>query len=169
MSDHVFTKGVYGVRRTRRVREDLLADNDYSILKIESPEIVVDEQIETIPIAGTFISAQVSKLSGNKNITTVELKLDGKTVIKISFDKALKLGLSDKNNPYGIVLYKGDDVETLTIGFSTPLFFVKELEIIVHVKTQKVDKIEAVVVWGTKVSMGNEETPDDDDVTDFPG
>lgn len=167
----VFTKGVLKTRRTRRVlaEDEGISLGSHSILIIESPEIVVGDEIQTVPIAGTFISGRVSKIDGANGSTTVELKIDRKTVVKMSFDKAQKLGLNDKNNPYGIAFYQGtNEVETLTIGFSTPLFFVRELEIIVHVEEANVNKIEAVVVWGTRVSLGDEEIPDDDDDTDFP-
>ena len=106
---------------------------------------------------GSFLSAQISKLDGKDDDTTVLLGLDGRIVVEMSFKKAKILGLEKQGNPFGIVFHKGKQkIKTLTIGFCTPLYFELKLQLFVKVAEPNVSKIEGTVIWGTEGGGGGD-------------
>lgn len=97
---------------------------------------------------GTFVSAEVSKQGGNSDLTFINLEIDGKNVVSISYAALRNQGLT-QDNPYGLVLLNPTGtVRTVTIGFGTPLTFKKELTLSVKVSEPGVVQILANVIHG---------------------
>jgi hypothetical protein len=110
------------------------AQGDHTLVQLRGP--------------GTFVSAQVSKQGGNSDLTFVNLELDGKNVVSASYAALRNWGLT-QDNPYGLVLLNSTGaIKTLTIGFSTPLKFQKELVLSVKVSEPSVVQILANVIHG---------------------
>lgn len=111
---------------------------------------------------GSFVGAQVSKLGGRDNLTTVYISM-GPTpagdliVYEMSFDKARTLGLEKRENPFGVTLMVGKKrVQTLILGVDTPLNFVQRLQVFVHIAERDVSKVEATVLWGVNEGGGGD-------------
>ncbi len=163
---NTFAKGVKKPRRARvvltrhelgRLDEFDFPESDYDyefeegqLTGLHRPIFLIRSGDQNIN--GSFVSARVSKLGGRNDKTTVILVIDERTVVKMSFKKAVTLGLKDRNNPFGVVFHKGANrrVSTLTIGFSEPLFFKKRLELFVKVNESSVEAFEAEVVWASE-------------------
>jgi hypothetical protein len=96
---------------------------------------------------GVFLAAEISKQGGTNDITFVDLEIDGRNVVNLSYAAAENLGLT-QHNPFGLVLLKAGQIETMTIGFPTPLAFASSLELRVTVKEPDVVQILANVVHG---------------------
>ncbi|MGA9994327.1 MAG: hypothetical protein WBP93_02880 [Pyrinomonadaceae bacterium] len=94
---------------------------------------------------GIFLGAQVAQF-GPKPSTVVNLAIDGRNVVSISYADATDSGFTQQN-PYGIVLLGGKK-SNLTIGFPSPLRFEKSLTLSVEVKTTAGGNIQASVVHG---------------------
>lgn len=97
---------------------------------------------------GLLLAGHVSKQGGSNDLTFVRLRIDGKSVIDLSFAAASNLGLT-QSNPYGLVLLKGGPVQNFTFGWPVPLTFKKSLELSVLVKETGVVQVIANIVRGT--------------------
>lgn len=96
---------------------------------------------------GLLLAGHVTKQGGGNDLTFVQLRIDGKSVIDLSFAAASNLGLT-QSNPYGLVLLKGGPVQNFTFGWPVPLTFKKSLELSVVVKEAGVVQIVANIVRG---------------------
>jgi hypothetical protein len=97
---------------------------------------------------GKFLSAQIPKQGEASDLTFVSLDIDGKNVVSISVAAARNWGLT-ADNPYGVVLLQPTAaIETLTVGFNSPLEFRSELNLSVKVQEPGVTQIVANVVQG---------------------
>lgn len=96
---------------------------------------------------GVFLGAATSKQGGTNDLTFVILDIDGRNVTNLSFAAARNLGLT-QHNPYGLVLMQSALVNTLTVGFPTPLRFGRTLRLSVKVSEPNVVQILANVIHG---------------------
>ena len=121
-----------------------IVQNEYDLVVIEGPCI--------------FIAAEISKLGGAEDNTTVMLEIDGKNVVHFRMYLGVEMGLT-VNNPYGIALFNGPhDVTTMTIGFSTPLYCGDLLSLRVNVEEDNVQRIVSNIIFGTRPGGPGEET-----------
>lgn len=97
---------------------------------------------------GVFLAAEVSKQGGTSGITFVDLEIDGRNVVNLSFAAAQNLGLT-QHNPFGLALLGSGIVQTMTIGFPSPLRFASSLKLSGVVNEPDVVQILANVVHGT--------------------
>jgi hypothetical protein len=97
---------------------------------------------------GLLLAGHVTKQGGSNDLTFVRLRIDGKSVIDLSFAGASNWGLT-QINPYGLVLLKGGPVQNFTFGWPVPLTFKKSLELTALVKETGVVQIIANIVRGT--------------------
>ena len=97
---------------------------------------------------GVFVGAQVSKQGGDTDLTFVNLQIDGRNVVSLSYAAARNFGLTQAN-PYGLVLLQTRPIDNLTIGFPEPLAYAEELVLGVEVKEDGVVQILGNVVHGT--------------------
>ncbi len=115
---------------------------------LQAPAVQGEHHLITLKGPGSFISAQVSKQGGSNDLSFVSLDIDGRNVVNISFAALINTGLT-QNNPYGLVLVKSTgNLKTLSIGYSSHLYFKKELSLSVIVKEDGVDQILANIVHG---------------------
>ncbi len=96
---------------------------------------------------GVFVGAEVAKQGGATDLTFVDLTIDGKNVVNLSYAAAQNWGLT-QYNPFGIVLLKTGAISNLTIGFPVPLRFEKELVLSANVNEVGVVQILGNVVHG---------------------
>lgn len=107
-----------------------------------------DHQLVALKGPGKFLSAQITKQGGTNDLTFVSLDIDGKNVVSISVAAAKNWGLT-ADNPYGVVLLQSTaGIETLTVGFNSPLEFRSELRLRVKVQEPGVAQIVANVIHG---------------------
>ncbi len=101
---------------------------------------------------GTFLSAMVTKQGGDSGITFVNLDIDGRNVVSMSFAGLQNFGLTAQN-PHGVVLRgTGGPVQSVTIGWPYPLVFKKSLSLRIQVKETGVAQIIGLVVHGSAPS-----------------
>jgi hypothetical protein len=96
---------------------------------------------------GLFLAAEVVKQGGSSDLTFVILDIDGRNVTNLSYIAARNSGLTAQN-PYGIVYFQGNRLDTLTIGFPSPLRFERELKLSVKVSEDGVLQMLANVIHG---------------------
>lgn len=96
---------------------------------------------------GLFIAAEVVKQGGSSDLTFVNMDIDGRNVINISYIAAQNSGLT-RQNPFGIVYLPADRLDNMTIGFPMPLRFEKKLKLSVNVKEEGVVQVMANVIHG---------------------
>jgi hypothetical protein len=107
-----------------------------------------DHQLVALKGPGKFVSAQITKQGGTNDLTFVSLDIDGKNVVSMSIAAAKNWGLT-ADNPYGVVLLQSAaGIETLTVGFNSPLEFRSELKLRVKVQEPGVAQIVANVIHG---------------------
>jgi hypothetical protein len=97
---------------------------------------------------GVFVGAHVSKHGGKTDNTAVNLDIDGRNVVNLSYAAARNVGFTQAN-PYGLVLLQTRPLDNLTIGFPEPLAYEKELVLSVEVKEDGVVQILGNVVHGS--------------------
>ena len=102
----------------------------------------------TLQGPGLFLSAQITKQGGPTDLTFVNLDIDGKNVVALSFAAARNTGLTVPN-PYGLQLLNGVGIESFTIGWPFPLTFRRSLKLSVKVNETGVVQIVANVVHGS--------------------
>lgn len=137
---------------------EIKPDNWHEILIVSGP--------------GSFISAIVSKKGGTSSDlskqTLVRLRLDGKEVLLKSFEVARAMGLSGQNYS-GVAWFDGtDNVETLVLGYSQPLYFGRVLKLDVKVDDPGVDKVLVSVTFTKKDTGDDEGTGGGNGQPDFP-
>ena len=97
---------------------------------------------------GKFLSAEISKQGGTNDLTFIILDIDGKNVVNLSVAAAKNWGFT-QHNSYGLVLLGSKaGIKTLTIGFSCPLEFKRDLILKVDVQENSVAQIVANVIHG---------------------
>ena len=107
-----------------------------------------DHQLVALKGPGKFLSAQITKQGGTNDLTFVSLDIDGKNVVSMSIAAAKNWGLT-ADNPYGVVLLQSAaGIETLTVGFNSPLEFRSELKLRVKVQEPGVAQINGNVIHG---------------------
>ena len=97
---------------------------------------------------GLFLAAHVSKQGGATGLSFVNLEIDGRNVVALSFAAARNLGLT-RQNPSGLVLLGGSGLQTFTIGWPVPLVFRRSLRLSVVVKETGVVQIVGNVIRGS--------------------
>ena len=101
----------------------------------------------TLKGPGLFLGAEVSKQGGTNDLTFVILDIDGRNVVNLSIAAAINQGLTQQN-PYGLVLVQSAALNTMTLGFPTPLLYKRSLELKVMVNEANVAQIVGNVVHG---------------------
>lgn len=97
---------------------------------------------------GVFLAAKIVKQGGSSGLTFVTLKIDGNTIASWSYAAIENWGLSAHNN-FGVALLPGRfGLETLVLGYQTPLLYKKYLEISIQVKENGVQQILTNVTHG---------------------
>lgn len=125
--------GMCGPQRTQGLRTGLKKGSTHKLISIRG--------------RGLLLAGHVTKQGGGNDLTFVKLRIDGKSVIDLSFAGASNWGLT-ASNPYGIVLLKGGPVQNFTFGWPVPLTFQKSLELSVVVKEAGVVQIVANIIHG---------------------
>jgi hypothetical protein len=97
---------------------------------------------------GVFVGAHVSKQGGDSDLTFVNLDIDGRNVVSLSYAAARNEGFTQAN-PYGLVLLQTRPIDNLTIGFAEPLAYAHELVLSVQVNEDNVVQILGNVVHGS--------------------
>jgi hypothetical protein len=112
------------------------------------PPYTRSDNLITLEGPGVFLAAQISKQGGMNDLTFVNLDLDGRSVMSVSYAAAANWGLTQQN-PYGLVLLRtSGTIKTMAIGFSTPLLYRHHLRLSVTVEETNVTQILANVVHG---------------------
>jgi len=114
---------------------------------LRAPAPKGDHLLVSLKGPGVFLGAQVTKQGGTNGITFVILDIDGRNVTNYSFAAAKNAGLTQQN-PYGLVYLDSGPLETVTVGFPSPLRFESILELKVTVNEEDVVQILANVIHG---------------------
>lgn len=125
-------RGVCDPERTQGLRAPA-PKGDHVLVGLEGP--------------GVFLGAEVTKQGGASGLTFVILDIDGRNVTNISFAAAKNAGLTQQN-PYGLVFLDSGPLETVTVGWPSPLRFEQALELKVTVNEEDVVQILANVIHG---------------------
>jgi hypothetical protein len=75
---------------------------------------------------GLFLSANVSKQGGATDLTFINLEIDGRNVVSLSYAAARNWGLGQAN-PFGLQYLPGAGVESFAIGWPFPLTYKRSL------------------------------------------
>jgi hypothetical protein len=97
---------------------------------------------------GLFLAAHVTKQGGATGLSFVRLRIDGQSVVDLSFAAAHNWGLAQQN-PYGLVVLGSGGLQTLTFGWPVPLVFKRNLNLSVVVNEPGVVQIVANVIRGS--------------------
>jgi len=97
--------------------------------------------------SGTFIAARMTKQGGTNDITTVELIIDGQTIVGRTYAALDNWGMT-QNNPFGVVLLKGNGVDAVTIGFQQPIKFENSLILRTNVGESGIVQMIGTVIYG---------------------
>jgi len=125
-------RGVCNPERTQGLRAPA-PEGDHVLVSLEGP--------------GVFLGAQVTKQGGPSGLTFVILDIDSRNVTNYSFAAAKNAGLTQQN-PYGLVYLDSGPLETVTVGFPSPLRFASSLQLKVTVNEPDVVQILANVIHG---------------------
>ena len=126
--------GMCNPQRTQGLKTNLKKGSTHKLISIRGP--------------GLLLAGHVTKQGGGNDLTFVQLRIDGKSVIDSSFTGANNWGHT-QSNPYGLVLLKGGPAQNFTFGWPVPLTFKKSLELSVVVKEAGVVQIVANIIRGT--------------------
>jgi hypothetical protein len=132
-------------RRKRRCLRGVCEPERTQGLKAPAPK--GDHALVRLKGPGVFLGAQVTKQGGTSGLTFVIMDIDGRNVTNYSFAAAKNAGLT-RQNPYGLVFLDSGPLETVTVGFSSPLRFKSALELKVTVEEEDVVQILANVIHG---------------------
>ena len=102
----------------------------------------------TLDGPGLFLAGHVSKQGGATGLTFVQLRIDGRSVVDISFAGARNIGLTQQN-PYGLVILGNAGLQNLTFGWPVPLVFKRSLTLSVVVNETGIVQILANVIRGS--------------------
>jgi hypothetical protein len=97
--------------------------------------------------SGSFVAARMTKQGGNTDITTVELIVDGETVVGRTYAALDNWGMT-QSNPFGVVLLHGNGVDAVTIGFPQPIKYNYSLVLRTKVNESGVDQMIGTVIHG---------------------
>lgn len=97
---------------------------------------------------GLFLAAHVTKQGGATGLTFVSLKIDGRSVVDLSFAAAQNWGLT-QHNPYGLAVLGSGGLQNFTIGWPVPLVYKRSLTLSVLVREAGVVQIVANVIRGS--------------------
>ena len=125
--------GMCRPQRTQGLKTKLKKGNTYKLVSLKGP--------------GLFLTGHVTKQGGGSDLTFVGLRIDGKSVLDLSFAAASNWGLT-QDNPYGLVLLKGAPVQNFTFGWPVPLAFKRSLELTVVVNEPGVVQIIGNIIHG---------------------
>jgi hypothetical protein len=114
---------------------------------LKAPAPKGDHVLVSLEGPGVFLGAMVTKQGGTNGLTFVILDVDGRNVTNYSFAAAKNAGLTQQN-PYGLVFLDSGPLETVTVGFPSPLRFEEVLELKVTVKEDDIAQIVANVIHG---------------------
>jgi hypothetical protein len=117
---------------------------------LEAPAPQGDYLLVNLDGPGIFLAAEVTKQGGLGDLTFVNLDIDGRNVVSISYAAARNLGLTQQN-PFGLVLLQtpgSGTIKNLTIGFPTPLRFEERLTLTAVVREDGIVQILANVIHG---------------------
>ncbi len=103
-------------------RRGFVRDAEDTFGLVSSPTAPSSHDLVSLTGPGVFLSAMVVKQGGASDITNVRLFLDGVQVIAGNPASLRNLGLTEIN-PTGIAVFSGGVLDTITIGFPTPLVF----------------------------------------------
>jgi hypothetical protein len=94
---------------------------------------------------GLFLSANVSKQGGATDLTFVNLEIDGRNVVNMSYAALRNIGLGQPNR-FGSQYLAGAGVESFAIGWPFPLTYKRSLVLSVTVNETGVVQIVGNVV-----------------------
>lgn len=114
---------------------------------ITSPASGTVHNLVSITGSGSFVAARMTKQGGTTDITTVELIIDGQTVVGRTFAALNNWGLT-QNNPFGVVLLHGGGVDAVTIGFQQPVKFESSLVLRTNVGESGIVQMIGTVIYG---------------------
>ena len=114
---------------------------------ITSPGNGTTHDLVTITGSGTFVAARMTKQGGASNITTVELVIDGQTIVGRTYAALDNWGMT-QNNPYGTVLLHGNGIDAVTIGFPQPIEFEDSLILRTNVGESDIVQMIGTVIYG---------------------
>jgi len=97
---------------------------------------------------GLFLAGHVSKQGGATGLTFVQLRIDGRSVVDLSFVAARNLGLTQQN-PSGLVILGNTGLQNFTFGWPVPLVFKRSLTLSVVVNETGVVQIVANIIRGS--------------------
>lgn len=102
----------------------------------------------TLQGPGLFLAGHVSKQGGATGLSFVQLRIDGRSVVSLSFAAARNLGLTQQN-PFGLVILGSLGLQNFTFGWPVPLVFKRSLTLSVVVNEPGVVQILANVIRGS--------------------
>lgn len=97
---------------------------------------------------GLFLAASVTKQGGATGLSFVRLRIDGQSVVDLSFVAAHNIGLA-QHNPYGLAVLGSSGLQNFTFGWPVPLVFKRSLNLSVLVNEPGVVQIVANVIRGS--------------------
>jgi hypothetical protein len=97
---------------------------------------------------GLFLAGQVSKQGGATGLSFVQLRIDGRSVVDLSFIAAHNVGLTQQN-PYGLVILGSSGLQNFTFGWPVPLVFKRSLTLTVVVNETGVVQLVANIIRGS--------------------
>lgn len=89
---------------------------------------------------GLFLSLELSKQGGGTDLTFIDLEIDGNNLVNISLAALLNQQLTSYNS-YGLSIFPGKVLKTVTFGLPYPLTFKKSLKLSVIVSEPGVVQI----------------------------
>ena len=114
---------------------------------ITNPNIGSNHDLVSINGSGTFVAARMTKQGGTNNITSVELIIDGKTIVGRTYAALDNWGMT-QNNPFGVVLLHGNGIDAVTIGFQQPIKFNNSLILRTSVGENGIVQMIGTVIYG---------------------
>ena len=108
---------VIGAHETQGLKTNV-GPGEYTLVDIKGP--------------GTFVCAHVNKQGTGSGLCFVNVTIDGKHVMELSYAAMKNMGLST-NNPYGVMVKTVGSIDNAMINFGTPLYFRKNLKVIMKV------------------------------------
>lgn len=119
----------------------------------QSEGLIVDpangsvHDLVSITGSGSFVAARMTKQGGTNHITSVQLIIDGKTIVGRTYAALDNWGMT-QNNPYGVVLLHGNGVDAVTIGFQQPIKFNNSLVLRTTVGEPGIVQMIGTVIYG---------------------
>lgn len=100
---------------------------------------------------GTFVAARIVRQEDDPavGLTEVALIIDGRPVVQRNIEALKNWGMT-QNNPFGVMLMSDplEGIDTVTIGFSQPIYFEESLVLKANVADDDVVQILGTVIYG---------------------